>query len=422
MPRFEPHRIESADDDLGHLRPGGVHLITGGLGDIGLRIARHLAERCESRLVLVGRELPPEPDRWEAWLESHSDDDPISRKIRGLQTLEAVGAQVLPLAADVSHEDEMRDVLDRTFERFGALHGVIHAAGTVEVELLRFTDPERTARIQAAKVEGTLCLDRLLAERDVDLDFFVLFSSLAPILGGLGDSDYAGGNAFLDAFAATRPGATSVSWDGWVPGGAEPGAATPWLSPEEVVTQLDGLLSTASAAPLPARLVVTRRDLPAEVERWKTLAPDASLDAVPSERVRYPRPAVSAAFVAPASELERSLAELWQDALGIESVGVHDDFFELGGNSLLATQLVSRLRDEFGLELRLQRLVHGLSVAAIASAIEQDSGTDRSPIERIRPTDQLLENLDELSESEIDALLGAVGPDEIESDVRTETD
>jgi acyl carrier protein len=89
------------------------------------------------------------------------------------------------------------------------------------------------------------------------------------------------------------------------------------------------------------------------------------------------RPEGAEAFVAPRTEPERKLALIWQHILGVERVGVHDVFFDIGGHSLRATQLVSRIRREFGAEIPLRTIFEKPTIAELAELLERDSGSER---------------------------------------------
>ncbi len=200
------------------LRPRGIYLITGGLGGIGLTLAADLAKRVQARLVLIGRSpFPPEAE-WAEWLALHAEDEPVSRKIRQLQAMVKEGAEVLVLQADVADIAQMRAVMRATAERFGAINGVIHAAGVAGGGLMQLKGADQAAAVLDPKVKGTLVLEKLFQGNT--LDFFVLCSSRSSILGGFGQADYCAANAFLDAFAhakAARDGSftIAVNWSGW---------------------------------------------------------------------------------------------------------------------------------------------------------------------------------------------------------------
>jgi len=146
------------------------------------------------------------------------------------------------------------------------------------------------------------------------------------------------------------------------------------------------------------------------------LLPNGKLDRRALPEPDHSRPELAAEYVAPRDETEQRVAAIWKEVLGIESVGVHDNFFDLGGHSLLATQIVSRLRSAFQAELPLRRLfetptVEGLALA-VASDAEGRNGTSFGVIERTSrgAEEVLLENLDQLSDDEVELLLqGTLG-------------
>ncbi|MEK6675437.1 MAG: SDR family NAD(P)-dependent oxidoreductase [Planctomycetota bacterium] len=200
------------------LRNGGVYLITGGLGGIGLAVAGHFAETVQAKLVLISRSGLPPKKEWDVWEKRNGTSNGLSEKIRSVRALESKGAEVLVAAADVTDVEAMRRVIAETRERFGRLDGVIHAAGTLNDGLIQTKSQAEIEEVFAPKIQGTLVLDSLL--RDADLDFFVLFSSTSTVLGPPGQVDYVAANAFLNAFAQHRNGqdranTVAVNWGVW---------------------------------------------------------------------------------------------------------------------------------------------------------------------------------------------------------------
>ncbi|NQE34940.1 type I polyketide synthase [Microcoleus asticus] len=215
---FEPVQLNEALEETPVLREGGVYLITGGLGGIGLVLAENLAKTVRAKLVLVGRSAFPDRNERSQWLATHDDQDTISRKIRKLLEFEESGAEVLVATADVTNLEQMQVAIEIAQKQFGHIDGVIHAAGVPGGGIIQRKTREEAERILAPKVKGTLVLDLLL--KDVELDFFVLFSSLASVIGGVGQVDYAGANAFLDAFSHYKISTngtftTCINWDAW---------------------------------------------------------------------------------------------------------------------------------------------------------------------------------------------------------------
>ena len=194
---FGPARLERDTAPVTRVREGGAYLITGGLGGVGLALAGELASHGRIKLALLGRSAERSPE---------------------VEALEAQGAEVLLLAADVTDPAAVAAALSEAEERLGPLRGVIHAAGVPGGRLLQLLAPEEAEAVMAPKVRGTLVLQAALGGRP--LDFFVLCSSINAAVGGLGQTDYCAANAFLDAFAQSRHrrrGAfvVSMAWDRW---------------------------------------------------------------------------------------------------------------------------------------------------------------------------------------------------------------
>ncbi|HVR99226.1 MAG TPA: SDR family NAD(P)-dependent oxidoreductase [Thermoanaerobaculia bacterium] len=215
---FEPVSLDRAVDGRMPLRDQGVYLITGGLGGIGLVIAEHLAQAFRARLVLTGRTALPEREGWARWLAEHGEDDAQSRRIRKVQALEDMGAEVLVLAADAADEAQMRRVVETARERFGAVHGVVHSAGVPGGGMIQLKTRQMAGDVLAPKVRGCRALEAALG--GARLDFLALCSSTIAVLGNFGQADYCAANNFLDAFARdyearTGSRAVSINWGAW---------------------------------------------------------------------------------------------------------------------------------------------------------------------------------------------------------------
>ncbi|MCP4151379.1 MAG: SDR family NAD(P)-dependent oxidoreductase, partial [bacterium] len=357
---YEPVRLEALKKQSTRLRQGGVYLITGGLGGIGYALAQNLAAATAgdtgARLVLTGRkELPPR-ENWTQYLETHDKTDEKADRIRKVIELEKKGAKVLVFAADAAEPNEMRKVIQQTKKQLGPVNGVIHTAGLPDGALILRRTRETCRAIFAAKITGTLVLEEELKE--TPLDFVIYCSSLGSILPDAGQVGYYAANAFLDAYAGYKTRTTgtftlSINWERWEHTGIATIAearhkeltgeeTTGGLTIEEGVETFVRLLGEM---PL-TQAAVSTRDLNRLLE--KAYETDLSKYGEPEQETtgpRYERPELSSQYEAPRNKLEQKLVDCWQEFFGIEQIGIHDDFFELGGDSLKGIVLVTHYRE-----------------------------------------------------------------------------
>ena len=357
---FEPVRLEESRQKTFQLRDGGVYLITGGLGGIGLAVARYLAQTVHAKLILTGRSAFPVGEEWDSWLATHEEIDNISRKICQVQELEALGAEVFVASADVTNLEQMQTVITQARSYFGQLHGVIHTAGVPGGSIIQRTTQEKAQRVLAPKVKGTLVLDAIL--KDVELDFLILTSSISSIVGEFGQVDYVGANAFLDAFAhykASRQDSATlcINWGAWQEVGMAVNTSIPqelqaWrsqslqqgMSPKEGIDALTRLLGSPFS-----QVLVSPIDILSWLEQHQTDSGFLSqFETIDRSKSKYPRPDLSSTYEAPRNEMEQKIAEIWQQVLGIEPIGIYDNFFDLGGESLNAITFTNQLQKQFG--------------------------------------------------------------------------
>jgi len=356
--RWVPHyeRVPLAKATLPErLRQRGVYAITGGLGGVGLRVAEFLARTVAARLVLISRSRFPAREVWEGRPD-------VARKTGALLRIEKAGSPILLLQADVTSEPEMREAFSAIRHEFGELHGVIHAAGArmrLPIEQMTREDFARQLRPRA---EGLRVLEKLLAEESVD--FCCFMSSLAAVLGGAGLAAYSAAHAFGDAFVARHntsdPGSWfAVNWDHWLD--AEELHAARKLSPSEpILSPEDGeeVLARIFSGMPAAQIAISRRDLNARIRDGQK----------PIDAGRQPgiRPPLSMPYEAPRNEIENQIAAIWRDALGLDQVGIHDNFYELGGDSVVAIQIAAKMNAS-GFRLSPAQAMENPTVAGLAA-------------------------------------------------------
>ncbi|MDE3155813.1 MAG: SDR family NAD(P)-dependent oxidoreductase, partial [Acidobacteriota bacterium] len=382
---FEPVSLDvrpGGSDVPAGLRPGGTYLITGGLGGVGLSLARWLAASLQPKLVLTSRRGLLPRDQWDGWMAAHPGD-PRAAQMTAVRELEAAGAEVLVAGVDVTDGTAMRDLLDRAVRRFGPLAGVIHAAGVAGGGVIQLKTLDAAHDVLAPKLRGTRVLDVVLKRHTPD--FVVLCSSVAALTGGAGQVDYCAANAYLDAYAQARAAdpltrVVAIDWDAWRDVGMAAGTPVPASLQADRQAALDAGISPSEGGEAFARIVALRLPqvvvssrleslrAPVPASRPRATAPEGAGEA--ADRTHHPRPDLPTPYRAPATALERQLAGVWEALLGVTGIGVDDHFFDLGGDSLLATQLISRLRADFDLSLSLKDVLDRPTVARLAAAAD----------------------------------------------------
>jgi amino acid adenylation domain-containing protein len=392
-PVWEPVRLEDAAEKPLRIRDDGVYLITGGTGGLGLEMAAALAEGRRVRLALLSR--------------GAGGAAAASASLR----LEAMGAEVLPLAADVTDRVAMAAALAEVRRRFGAIHGVVHAAGARGGGVLQLHTAAELEAVMAPAVRGLRVLDELLAGEP--LDFMVLTAWAGAHAGEPGQAALSAASAFLDAWAQSRasePGApytVAVDWDTW----RDVGMIADLSGLGEDLRRMREQVLATGIAPEEGRrvflrvlqrggwpqVIVSTKDPAAVRAHLEALARGGNGEAA-TARAAYARPDLRSVYVAPRDEMERAVAGIWQGLLGLERVGVDDNFFDLGGHSLLATQLMSRLRDALGVDLPLDALFAAPTVAGMAAAV-----AGAPPADAGEDLDALLREIEEMSVAEAEA-------------------
>ncbi|MEH2262934.1 type I polyketide synthase [Nostoc sp.] len=396
---FEPLPLESVVEEKTPLRKQGVYLFSGGLENIGVVLAEYLAKSLQAKLIFIEDSAFPEKDDFSQWLEAHTPEDEVSYKIQKILALEELGAKVLVVRSDITNYEQIHHSLAP--ENIGQIHGVIYSTGIKRENI--FSSILEIGNIELEKLFDSqhhqiTVLEQVLQNRK--LDFCVVCSSLSSILGGFGLSLYSAANHFIDTFINRHNRTHSLpwytlNWDKLQLNPTQEQKALEQVSgvelaitPVEIVDVFKRIFSLDKGT----QVVVSTVDFKGRCELTFDL--DSQADSKSSSQIdsssRYSRPNLSNSYVASTNELEKQITEIWQEVLGIAEVGIYDNFYELGGDSLIATQLASRLRERFPVELPLRDLLLEAMI----------------PVKQAEMIEQLLlEKIEELSEEEVELLL-----------------
>ena len=334
----------------------GTYLITGGLGSLGLQVAEWLVAHGVRHLVLMGRR--------------GAATEVAQAAVRRWQE---AGVQVCVAQADAAKVDDLHRVLTEIRASMPALRGVVHAAGILDDGILMQQQWTRFAAVMAPKVAGAWNLHLLTQE--LKLDYFVLFSSAASVLGATGQGNYAAANAFLDALAHYRraqglPG-MSINWGPWAEVGM---AATDRIGVRlaaqgiEALTPARGLAALGQVLQHPvAQIGVLPIDWPKFLSSSPTgeippflreVAPGRPSDVATSPAVvqradiveQLEQAASSARWELLLAYLQKEVSQVLGFAKA-QSLEPQQGFFDLGMDSLMAVELKNRLQRSLGCPL-----------------------------------------------------------------------
>jgi acyl transferase domain-containing protein/acyl carrier protein len=369
--------LTNSTSDAAELALGseGSYLITGGLGGLGLRIAKLFVERGARNLVLSGRR------------------GAVGDAMQAVADLRETGAEVLVVEADVARSEDVARVLQAVREKLPPLRGVVHAAGVLDDGVLLQQSWPRFETVMAPKVDGAWKLHELMQE---SLDFFVMFSSVASLAGNPGQGNYAAANAFLDALAHHRralgKAALSINWGPWAESGmaadlgrsgqqrlASQGFAA--IGPEQGLQAFCDLLTGTSC-----QVAV----VPGNWSRFLEAHPSSAPLLERVAKVEEPPPGQTASF---RKELEaapdpRATLAAFVLAAVAEVLGLDDPqqveprarLFDLGLESLMAVELKSRFEKSLECPLRSTLIFDYPTVEALTEyLIAEILGADSEP-------------------------------------------
>ncbi|MEV0331084.1 SDR family NAD(P)-dependent oxidoreductase, partial [Micromonospora echinospora] len=403
-------------NDRPEINADGTHLVTGGLGALGLLVARWLVDRGARHVVLVGRRGPSEA---------------ADETLRGLTEQ---GAQVRVIRGDVGRADDVRAILTEIETSMPPLRSVFHAAGVLDDGVLHQQSWDRFERVLAPKVTGAWHLHQLT--RELPLDHFVLFSSIASLLGAPGQGNYAAANAFLDALAHHRHAlglpALSVNWGAWGDSGMAAALTDRdqqrWtargigvIPPERGIRLLERIM--AGAVPQVGVVPVdwaryteqyplgAARPLLAELVRREPAAdrsPTAPAER-PRLRERYEAMPDARRHTALTEHVTGELARILM--LDEASLDPQKGLFDLGLDSLMALEFKNRVQAAFGHEMPTTLLFNYPTVDAVVGYLDtvlfgqrQPEPEGPPPTEPVDDLEALLDNLEQMSDDEIDRL------------------
>ncbi|MBS9387794.1 MAG: SDR family NAD(P)-dependent oxidoreductase [Dolichospermum sp. WA123] len=386
-------------------KQGGTYLITGGLGGIGIEISRYLLKHYQVKLLLVGR-TPLKSEK----------------HIKLYQELAQLGGEVIYEAVDICDLKELQIIVKKAQFTWGEnLDGILHLAGTFHEQKVLAETQENLAAILRPKLLGTWVLHQLAKENQASI--FINFSSAHGFFGSTAVGAYAAANSFLNSFTHYQNSQSKLtsycfSWSMWDDTGMSQGYQMKNLIRAKgfhIMSSSQAISSLlASLHHQQHNLLIGLDGSNQNIQRWQLSTFNlqkltAYFTNNTGEVVKLPGLKLQDHFgnvciyesvqlpempylkngeidrarlikrsnnqenreqIEPRNDIELKIAQCWQKVLKIPLLGIHDNFFELGGNSLLAGQVIAHLREDFSLELSLQRLLQAPTIVGLAQTIE----------------------------------------------------
>lgn len=348
----------------------GAYIITGGLGGLGLEMAKFLASKSCRNIILINRTAIPERGQWNNILVSKGETI-FKEKIRKIKETESLGANVVVYNADVANYTRMKQVVGELKDKYKRINGVIHSAGIGSEGFIYNKKEETFVNTLMPKVYGTYILNKLLMNDE--MDFFICFSSITSVTGGLGQGDYTAANAYLDTFQAYRnklgKRTLTINWTGW----EEVGMA------KRYGVNVDGtfrILSTNKAIDLFSNAISRnmKRVIIGEInfdyishnhlnddfdyKLSNSLKKYILQNITPAKKHQGTTEQLSLTTTRLIGKnpnnltyTEKLLAQIWGKVLGYNQLDIRDNFFEIGGDSILAVRMEVEL-EKNGIHLK----------------------------------------------------------------------
>lgn len=409
------------------LRPDVCYLVTGGLGGVGVEVAKWLVSRGARRLILANRTPLPSRSEWEA----HATD----RRVRAVIELEEAGASVEAVALDVGDPDTVRQFMARFGQDWPPLGGILHAAIAPTAAALVDMRPELLAAMYRTKVQSARLLDSLSASQPIE--FFVSFSTTTAVLGSAQLAHYAASNAVLDALACRRRAegkpALSINWGSWdkllsvsaeerghiARGGLRPMAtATGLAALESLITSgatraivadvdwpvLRAVYESRRAQPLLSRIATT----PFVSEKGRDVEKDQAIEHITQIDLATLDPVARRDAVAIA--VRREVAQV----IGLPAADKIDpslDLFKMGMDSLMAIELRRRLERVVATTLPSSVAFKYPTVSALVAFLDETVAARVPTTDDLEDVGALLDRVDQMSEAEINSLLNKMLPE-----------
>lgn len=396
----------------------GVYIITGGLGGLGLSVAKWLLDKGEVSLILIGRRPLADTDEWEKLSNNNTKEGEMYRSLLDLKNN---SKNLTYLSVDLTVKDDVLEACEDITKCFGKISGIFHAAGVAGDGFLISKSKDQFQEVLAPKIDGSVNLLTMLLQTNKDA-FMVMFSSIIALTGSEGQSDYSAANAFLDALAdyGQEKGINiiSVNWPSWKDVGMSVRfgiksddsllhhisvkEGLKWLetmicSPERriIPTILNMQIASQMKEDMPFRLSA---DILNDIDRVHNKKADKGVNSSDLREAKIKG-------MSNPNYIHQAIANFFATVLDLEEIDAYASFQDMGGSSLMATQLLKLIEGDFPGTTDISDIFSYPSVWDLAEFIGDKLGDpfDEACADQVEVTDkELMEILEqELHGSEL---------------------
>ncbi|MDE7323600.1 MAG: SDR family oxidoreductase [Lachnospiraceae bacterium] len=340
-----------------HFRENGTYLLTGGCGALGSVITEYLVNEFNANVVLLVRH---EFGDLNEWIKNHRESDKNYNSIGKIKNLIENGANISIMSTDITDADVLQEVVTEVEKKYGSINGVFHLAGVKGGKLIQAQQRNETNDVFDGKVRGLQALDKVFASKKID--FMILFSSLLNYFGVPGQSSYISANTYLDGYAEKADEVyrgrktISINWDNFSDFGMAAELNIYGKQQKDLAYSFrNGLLFTDCMKAIRiamgkgrSHLLVSFKDMDKLKDHLKQKGMLSDIEVTSkAKKVFFERQELSTEYVEPRDEVEGFFAQVWSELFEIDKVGVKDNFYDLGGDSIIAIKFVTAVKDKY---------------------------------------------------------------------------
>lgn len=407
----------------------GVYVITGGTGGLGLEAADYLSWNGCGNICILGRTILPVREEWDAVLE-RNENVKICRLIKQINKIEEKGNKIIVRNADITDYAAMKNIFRELETEYGTINGMIHCAGVAGDGILLNKPFDVFCNVIGPKITGSIILSELTKEHKPD--FYIMYSSIQTIFGGIGQGDYTAANAFMDGYAqylrTRNMNAQTINWSGW----SETGMAVDYRVNDDAVLfssvdnaqGIKGLYSVmthnvtnvvpgdinykfmyaVSPDNLPFAISNQIRRVYNRTAKKLRESGEAEHSALNGKaKLNADEIAVLGKEASEYTEIEKAVAIIYASVLDLEEIDIYESFNALGGDSIIATEVFKILDKNFPGILNISDVFSYSTVEDMSAHIDSIMKLDKKEKNDENYSD-MMEKLD-TGEIEVDSMI-----------------